>query len=90
MSKMIQIRHVPDALHRQVKARAALAGMSLSDYLLRQLERSLERPTREEILCRVQGLPPIDSSRPVAEIVRDERDERSEHLAATIGGTRER
>jgi len=90
MSKMIQIRNVPDELHRQVKARAALSGMSLSDYLLQQLRRSLERPTREEILRRVQNLPPIDSIRPVAEIVRDARDERSEHLAATIGGRHDR
>ena len=45
MSKMIQIRNVPDALHRRLKARAAEAGMSLSDYLLAELRRSAERPT---------------------------------------------
>ena len=83
---MIQIRHVPDELHRQVKARAALSGMSLSDYLLKQLRLGLERPTREEILRRVQSLPPIESSLPVAEILREGRDERDEHLAGTIGG----
>jgi len=37
MSKMIQLRHVPDALHRKLKARAAKKGMSLSDYLIAEL-----------------------------------------------------
>ena len=44
MSTMIQIRNVPDALHRRLKARAALAGMSLSDYLLSEIREVAERP----------------------------------------------
>ena len=46
MSVMVQIRNVPDALHRKVKARAALAGMTLSDYLLAEIERIAAVPTR--------------------------------------------
>ncbi len=42
---MIQIRNVPDALHRRLKSRAALAGMSLSDYLLGEIRSVAERPT---------------------------------------------
>jgi plasmid stability protein len=47
MPKMVQIRHVPDDVHRRLKARAAVAGMSLSDYLLAEVRRALERPTLE-------------------------------------------
>jgi len=50
---MIQIRGVPEPLHRKLKARAALAGQTLSDYLLAEIKRSLERPTREDLLARV-------------------------------------
>ena len=48
--KMIQIRNVPEALHRKLKARAAEAGMSLSDYLLREMRKTAERPTMEELM----------------------------------------
>jgi len=48
MTVMVQIRNVPDALHRTLKARAALAGMSLSDYLLAELRQLAERPSLEE------------------------------------------
>ena len=44
MSKMLQIRNVPDDLHARLKARAAYAGMSMSDYVLREIRRSLDRP----------------------------------------------
>lgn len=76
MSKMIQLRNVPDALHRQLKARAAIAGMSLSDYLLSEIKEIAERPTlaemRERLHQREPILAPIDTGR----IVRDERDAR--------------
>ena len=45
MPRMIQLRHVPDNLHRTLKARAALAGMSLSDYLVSEIRRIADRPT---------------------------------------------
>jgi antitoxin FitA len=53
MSTMIQIRNVPDDLHRRLKARAAMAGMSLSDYLLKEIRAVSERPTMEELLARL-------------------------------------
>src|SRR5947199_3766110 len=53
MSKMVQVRNVPDALHRKLKARAAHSGQTLSDYLLAELERLATRPTREEMLARI-------------------------------------
>ena len=45
MSKMIQLRNVPDALHKVLKSRAALAGKSLSDYLIAEMQRHVEYPT---------------------------------------------
>ena len=49
MSKMIQVRHVPDGVHRILKTRAATAGMSLSDYIRRDLEEMAARPSLEEL-----------------------------------------
>jgi hypothetical protein len=72
---MVQIRNVPDALHRRLKARAALEGMSLSEYLLAELRKVAERPTRQELLDRLT--PARGDLRPSpAEILRDERDGR--------------
>ena len=71
MSKMIQLRNVPDALHRTLKARAAVAGMSLSDYLLAEIREAAERPTLTELRTRVQKRVrialPLDTSRLVQE-----------------------
>jgi plasmid stability protein len=76
MSVMVQIRNVPDELHRKLKSRAALSGMSISEYLLRELERSLERPTREELLQRLQSRDRIELRESVAEAVAAEREGR--------------
>jgi len=76
MSIMIQIRHVPDPLHRKLKVRAAQEGMSLSDYLLREIQRIAERPTMEEIMERVGRLSPVNPRVPPARIIREERDSR--------------
>lgn len=76
MSVMVQIRNVPDELHRKLKARAALAGMSISEYLLREIERSLKRPTREELLQRLQSRDRIELRESVAEAVAAEREGR--------------
>jgi len=51
-STMVQIRNVPAEFHRRLKARAALEGMSMSDYILREIGKALERPTRGEVLER--------------------------------------
>jgi plasmid stability protein len=74
MSKMIQIRNVPDALHRKLKARAAFAGQSLSDYLLTEIGRVVARPTREEMLARIHGRTRVQLKTPAATLIREERD----------------
>jgi antitoxin FitA len=76
MSAMIQIRNVPDTLHRRLKSRAALAGMSLSDYLLNELRELAERPTLEELRARLQSRSRITPSLAPAQAVRAERDHR--------------
>ena len=70
---MVQIRNVPYDLHRELKARAALAGMSVSDYLLQELRRSLERPTRDELLRRLATRAPARVRPAPAAAVRAER-----------------
>jgi len=76
MSVMVQVRNVPAALHRKLKSRAALAGLSLSDYILAELERSLERPTRQEFLARLATRSRVETVLTPAEAVRAERDAR--------------
>jgi len=74
MPSMIQIRNVPEALHRRLKSRAALAGMSLSDYLLNEIREVAQRPTLEEMQARLRGRPAVVPSVPPAQAVRAERD----------------
>ena len=74
MSKMIQIRNVPDALHRRLKSRAALAGMSLSDYLLSEIRAAAERPTIEELRARLESRSAVTPAVGAAEMIRAERD----------------
>ena len=76
MSKMIQLRNVPDALHRRLKARAAMAGMSLSDYLLGEIKELAERPTLEELRERLHQRKPVAAQLDTARIVREEREAR--------------
>ncbi|MHC4819166.1 MAG: FitA-like ribbon-helix-helix domain-containing protein, partial [Planctomycetota bacterium] len=68
--------NVPDELHQVLKARAALAGMSLSDYLRRELERVVERPTRDEVLARIAKRGRVDVSPSPAELLRQVREGR--------------
>lgn len=72
MSKVIQLRNVPDALHRNLKSRAALAGMSLSDYLLGEIRDIAERPTLAEF--RLHRRKPIAAEFDTAQLVREERE----------------
>jgi plasmid stability protein len=67
---MIQIRNVPDDLHRRLKARAALAGMSLSDYLLKEIREVAERPTIEELRARLARRSKVEPSESTADVVR--------------------
>ena len=76
MSKMVQLRHVPDALHRQLKARAALSGLPLSDYLIREVRKIAEQPTSEEMRQRLQQREPYKGKVSPTEAVRAERDSR--------------
>jgi antitoxin FitA len=76
MSMMIQIRNVPDTLHRRLKSRAALAGMSLSDYLLGEIRNVAERPTLDELRARLERRPAINPSVAPVQAVRAERDRR--------------
>lgn len=76
MSKMIQVRNVPDALHRGLKARAAMAGMSLSDYLLAEIKEIAAKPTVAELRERLHKRAPISLDIDTALLVRQERDAR--------------
>jgi antitoxin FitA len=76
MSKMIQLRNVPDGLHRKLKARAAMAGMSLSDYLLAEVREIAERPTLAELRDRLHAREPVMVRLDTARLVREEREAR--------------
>jgi plasmid stability protein len=73
---MIQLRNVPDSLHRSLKARAAMAGMSLSDYLLAEIREVAERPTLNELRERLEHRERVNLPNAVATIIREERDGR--------------
>jgi len=73
---MVQIRSVPEELHRRLKARAALEGLSMSEYVLREIRKALDRPTREEMLERLRGRPVRRLGRSAADVIRAERDSR--------------
>ena len=74
MPRMVQIRNVPDALHRQLKVRAADAGQTLSDYLLAELERLAARPTRDEMLSRLHSRRRVTLKTAAATVIREERE----------------
>ena len=74
MSKMIQIRNVPDELHRTLKVRAAKAGMTLSDYLLSEIEQIAEKPSLHEWLEKVSRDESVEVEEPPESISRKMRD----------------
>lgn len=74
MSKMIQVRDVPDQVHSILKARAAREGMSLSDFIKRELERSVERPTMREWLEGTRKAKPIRTRQSAVQVLRELRD----------------
>ena len=76
MSKMIQIRHVPDTLHRKLKVRATEAGMTLSDYLKDELERMAAQPTLAQIAARLKTLAPVDLDESPLKTLRASREQR--------------
>ena len=77
---MIQIRNVPEEFHRRVKARAALAGLSMSEFIMRELEKVLGKPTRAEVLEQIRQLKPIQRGPSGAELIRQIRQEREDEL----------
>jgi plasmid stability protein len=74
--KMIQLRNVPDTLHRTLKARAAMAGMSLSEYLVEEIRRIAARPTLGEMRERLSRREPVTLPLSAADAVRAEREAR--------------
>lgn len=74
MTRMIQIRNVPEDMHRALKARAARLGMSLSDYLLAEVAEIAGRPTLEELVARLRRRRPVEDTEASAEIIRRHRD----------------
>ena len=81
---MIQIRNVPDDVHRELKARAAKKGMSLSDYLLRDLLEQARRPTMDEMFERLSKLEPAQTTESVVDMLSEEREARTDDLLAVL------
>jgi hypothetical protein len=77
MSKMIQVRNVPAALHRELARRAKVRGETLTQYIQGVLEREVARPLPEEVFARVRGRTAVTTKRPVAETIGEERKRRS-------------
>jgi plasmid stability protein len=73
---MIQLRNVPDDLHRRLKVKAAQAGLTLSDFLIAEVRKLAERPSREELLARIAQQPPVRLRPRPAVAVREEREGR--------------
>ena len=73
---MVQIRNVPEGTHRTLKARAALEGMSLSDYLLREIQKLAAVPSLREFSRLLKQREPVNTSISAADLIREERDAR--------------
>jgi plasmid stability protein len=73
---MVQIRSVPNDLHRRLKVRAAMEGISMSEYVLREIRKALDRPMRQEIIERLRARPVRKLRRSAADVIRAERDSR--------------
>ena len=74
--KMIQVRNVPETLHRRLKSRAAMEGKSLSDYLLQQMQEAADRPTVAELRQRLAARSQPTLSVSPTDVLRDERNAR--------------
>ena len=76
MNKMVQIRNLPERMHRKLKARAASEGMTITDYLARLIERDLEKPTIKEWFRLVESRPKVHLDPPPEVLIREDRDSR--------------
>ncbi|MBI2401744.1 MAG: hypothetical protein HYV20_03185 [Gemmatimonadetes bacterium] len=74
---MIQVRSVPQSLHRELMKRARALGLTLTDYIQRILEREVGRPPAAEVFARVAKRAPVSLGRPAAELIREERHART-------------
>lgn len=73
MSKMIQVRNVPDRLHRELTSRARARGQTLTDYIQELLVREVSRPPAIEVLERIEARRPVKLGRRAAALIREER-----------------
>jgi antitoxin FitA len=73
MGKMIQVRSVPERLHRELVRRARANGQTLTDYVQRILEREVTRPPAVEVFDRISARPPVQLGRPAVELIHEER-----------------
>src|SRR5204863_7222976 len=78
----VQIRNMPSEMHRTLKARAAAAGMSLSDYLLKELRPIAALPPLDEVIAEARSRPLYDFRKPASELIREEREKRERQLVA--------
>lgn len=76
MSVMIQLRHVPEETHRKLKMRAAEAGMSLSEFLVREVSAIVARPSAVEMRRRLEAMRISEVRTPPERVIREERDRR--------------
>ena len=76
MNSMIQIRNVPQALHRKLKVRAAFEGISMSQFVLREIEKALARPSRQELLAAIRDLSEPELDEAPADVLRQVREAR--------------
>ena len=84
MPKMIQVRNVSDRLHKELVRRAKAKGMTLSDFIEDLLEREVDLPPATEVFERIRRQPRIRLPKPAAEYIREEREEREEHLSRLL------
>lgn len=74
MSAMIQIRNVPEHIHRTLKARSALLGKTLSDLILEELQAMVSVPSAQELQLELKDAEPFAMRVSAAELIRQERD----------------
>jgi hypothetical protein len=74
MAKMIQVRNVPDRLHRELVRRARARGETLTQYVEKVLEQEVQRPLADEVLRRIRSRTRVVLERPIADLIREDRE----------------
>ena len=75
---MIQVRNVPDRLHRELVRRARLKSLTLTDYIQEVLEREVTKPPAEEVLRRIRRRQSVDLGTSAASLISEDRQGRSQ------------